>query len=308
MSTTPASWDERALETARLFTSDTDPQGRAKLQVAVLAAMCWAAPSAERALTDDAIDVHLDAVLRASGSALRHYTMASTREGMRQAMRHTLWQLVRFTPAAEWRVKGETDPHAGHFDGARAQLALGYLTDDELANGLFMNYDQKLDINAIMTGKPGYHPPISWATAAKERIRWLSRALVAAQAANLKGLQALEEVESLQGESTGVAGLHLNGDVAPWDELNPGGPFERLTTMQEALDALRGAAAKTGVLEDWQGNPRTLHIRITHEGSKVVCRPGEVRDMVQGLEGAFRLEDVWLSAQELETLPEFSGW
>ena len=38
-----------------------------------------------------------------------------------------------------------------------------------------------------------------------------------------KGLFA---VESLMNESCGVYGLHLNGDVAPWDELRTGGLFE----------------------------------------------------------------------------------
>lgn len=41
----PASWDEKALEVARRFTQDTEPQRRASLQVAVLGAMRWAAPT-----------------------------------------------------------------------------------------------------------------------------------------------------------------------------------------------------------------------------------------------------------------------
>ena len=38
-----------------------------------------------------------------------------------------------------------------------------------------------------------------------------------------KGLKA---VRMLIEESRGVDGLHLNGDVAPWDELLAGGQFE----------------------------------------------------------------------------------
>jgi hypothetical protein len=45
------------------------------------------------------------------------------------------------------------------------------------------------------------------------------------------------ELEGLMDESTGVAGLHLNGDLAPWDELRLGGRFERLTSLP-ALKAL----------------------------------------------------------------------
>jgi hypothetical protein len=89
------------------------------------------------------------------------------------------------TSAAEWRVKGEPDPHAGHYDGERAALTLGTLTDDELANGVYMNADQPMDIDRMLRKDPGYHPPIAWLTAAKERIRWLSRALVKEYAARI---------------------------------------------------------------------------------------------------------------------------
>jgi hypothetical protein len=86
------------------------------------------------------------------------------------------------TPAATWREKGEADPHGTDYDRKRAALTLGKLTDDELANGVFMNGDQKMDMRRLLGGDPGYHPPIVWLTAAKERIRWLSRALVKAAA------------------------------------------------------------------------------------------------------------------------------
>ena len=39
------------------------------------------------------------------------------------------------------------------------------------------------------------------------------------------------EVWDLIGESHGVTGLHLNGDVAPWSEIVPGGRFERLPSL-----------------------------------------------------------------------------
>lgn len=90
---------------------------------------------------------------------------------------------VAKTPAAQWREKGEPDPHGTDYDGERAALTLGKLTDDELANGVFLNADQPMNIERILARDPEYHPPIVWLTAAKERIRWLSRALVKAQAA-----------------------------------------------------------------------------------------------------------------------------
>lgn len=33
-------------------------------------------------------------------------------------------------------------------------------------------------------------------------------------------------LQTLISESTGVAGLHFNGDIAPWEELMEGGRFE----------------------------------------------------------------------------------
>lgn len=71
------------------------------------------------------------------------------------------------TPAAKWRENGEPDPHGQHYDCERAKLAKGHLTDDELANALFL-CDHRTSLESI-----GY------LTAAKERIRWLSRKLCA---------------------------------------------------------------------------------------------------------------------------------
>lgn len=51
----------------------------------------------------------------------------------------------------------------------------------------------------------------------------------------------LNEILDLMGESDGVYGLHLNGDVSPWGELDEGGRFERLTSLSEAVAALKQA-------------------------------------------------------------------
>ena len=62
---------------------------------------------------------------------------------------------------------------------------------------------------------------------------------VAQQSAALKlAWEALGEVQDLIGESHGVYGLHLNGDESPWGELEQGGRFERLTSLNEALAAI----------------------------------------------------------------------
>jgi hypothetical protein len=44
-----------------------------------------------------------------------------------------------------------------------------------MANAVFMNYDVRPNLQDIIDGKA--HSPIAYVTAAKERIRWLSRAL-----------------------------------------------------------------------------------------------------------------------------------
>lgn len=50
---------------------------------------------------------------------------------------------------------------------------------------------------------------------------------------------ALNEVTDLVSESSGVYGLHLNGDVSPWDEILAGGRFERLTSLDEAVYGIK---------------------------------------------------------------------
>ena len=49
------------------------------------------------------------------------------------------------------------------------------------------------------------------------------------------------DIEGLIGESAGVYGLHLNGDVSPWSELEEGGRFERLCSMSKASAAIAKA-------------------------------------------------------------------
>ena len=84
---------------------------------------------------------------------------------------------VQKTPAAKWRQEGQADPHGDHYNCQRAALTLGELTDDELANGVFLHGNEPLNINALLRKTPGYHSAVVWLTAGKDRIRWLSRAL-----------------------------------------------------------------------------------------------------------------------------------
>lgn len=47
-------------------------------------------PCGSRKFTDAEVDKHVDAILKASGSALRHYTMQKSIDDMRAAMRRAM--------------------------------------------------------------------------------------------------------------------------------------------------------------------------------------------------------------------------
>jgi hypothetical protein len=86
---------------------------------------------------------------------------------------HSLSKLEISTPDAIWRVKGEEDPHGAMYNGERAALMLGNLTDDELANAVYIHGNAHPHPADIIAGKA--ISGIVYLTAAKERIRWLSR-------------------------------------------------------------------------------------------------------------------------------------
>ena len=59
--------------------------------------------------------------------------------------------------------------------------------------------------------------------------------------ARVRGLEAaVAAVRNLINNSEGVAGLHLNGDVAPWDELMEGGDYEVWLGALAAVSAEKG--------------------------------------------------------------------
>lgn len=65
------------------------------------------------------------------------------------------------TPDANWRREGKVDPFEDRYNTERSLLAMGNLTDDELANAVFMHFR---DVDGI-----------AYVQSAQERIRWLSR-------------------------------------------------------------------------------------------------------------------------------------
>lgn len=80
------------------------------------------------------------------------------------------------TAGARWREAGQEDPFQDRYDCERSDLPLGHMTDDELANAVFMHDHRSLDISSSLNGEP---TSIGLLTAAKERIRYLSRRLAA---------------------------------------------------------------------------------------------------------------------------------
>lgn len=108
----------------------------------------------------------------------------------------------KYTQAAHWRENGEPDPHAKCTDQERSELPLGNLTDDELANAVFLHGDTVPPIAEVIAGTAKM--PIVYLTAAKERLRWLSRKLVGAE-------QSMQEARTkiasllMQRSDTGLA-------------------------------------------------------------------------------------------------------
>ena len=72
-----------------------------------------------------------------------------------------------------------------------------------------------------------------------ERDEQLAATLAACEAKDA----ALQEFVDLMSESYGLTGFHQNGDIAPWSEVEEGGRFERLTSLNNALTIKPDASA-----------------------------------------------------------------
>ena len=124
---------------------------------------------------------------------IKHFRSTPADEILLSALAANITRLAEgATPAAQWRVNGEADPHNDRYDCERAETAMGYLSDDELANRAFLNFDVRPSLEALMNGTA--HSPISWMTAVKDRIRWLSRKLVESDA-RVKALESQLKTE-----------------------------------------------------------------------------------------------------------------
>jgi len=101
------------------------------------------------------------------------------------------------TPSSNWSKQGEPDYHPDLIDKERGELMMGSYTDDELANAVFM-YGNPSDREKHERLMKGEIMDIAYLTAGKERIRWLSRHLEKALAANAALERRVKELEANQ--------------------------------------------------------------------------------------------------------------
>lgn len=87
-------------------------------------------------------------------------------------------------------------------------------------------------------------------------------------------------------------------------------PVNRPATPEEAEHAARiGACLPNGAMFDAFGRERVRYVRVIHDGTTCVVSPGDVADLVDpGRPDDYRIEDVYLSKEEFDALPEFNGF
>ncbi|WNL63657.1 hypothetical protein ST4_099 [Aeromonas phage ST4] len=181
------------------------------------------------------------------------------------------------TPAAHWREKGEPDPHGSYYDRERAELPLGNLTDDELANEVFMWGDHKPSVAEIVNGTAKM--PIVYLTAGKERIRWLSRKLIEAEQQHAAMLAAQADHQRLvrdldvllNGEAGAAKQASLCGLVAQVakDGVVAKARFDAtlaaLQKYEEAFDLLFGQCCSNGIFDAWGKRVNCTTLNEAHE-------------------------------------------
>jgi hypothetical protein len=95
-------------------------------------------------------------------------------------------------------------------------------------------------LKAAPTGAKG--EPGNW-NGAKPVVDELARLRARVEALENALTLLVDDVDNLVSETKGVYGLHLNGDDSPWEEVLPGGLFERLSALEQARAALANAEA-----------------------------------------------------------------
>ena len=88
---------------------------------------------------------------------------------------------------------------------------------------------------------------------------------------------AIEEMQDLMNESTGVAGFHLNGAVAPWDELMNDSVFDMvikdIKTRKQFKNAWGHVTTETRnelYIKDYKDLPVTVQYTPVYGGVKYI--------------------------------------
>lgn len=184
-------------------------------------------------MTDDEIDAHLDAVLRASGSALKHYSMHSTRQAMRAAMRAAV---AAPQPSAKVNAMTEITRFSLDMDGS--------MDPDE--NGRWVFYDDFVTLTSEHASSERSH------AAAIHGLRAAVDGLMAANA-EIQGLRAkLEQAERAVVEKLAAMGGELppsTKHVTSWDGDSCNWvPIYAYTAGQLRTERAKGVAA--GMAQD----------------------------------------------------------
>lgn len=135
------------------------------------------------------------------------------------------------TPAAQWRVDGEPDPFDGRFDGDLSVCCMGDKDDLTIARELRDCWGKMLSIGAL--------------TAAKERIRWLSRRIFLSDDQAWIEQMEIERAQLPMGnlsDDVMANAVFMNGDDRNWSEA-----IEWLKAGQERIEWLSISLTNKGL-------------------------------------------------------------
>ena len=142
---------------------------------------------------------------------------------LKKAIRAELAKPVEPVEPAAWRT----------FDGEGGYMFRAYEDNED-----YQEWWEKRNPHHKGWVEPLYlHPPTpAWHDAPEVAALKAERDAAMKDAERMK--EGLDAVEVLIDNSSGVAGLHLNGDLALWSDLRTGGHFEAwLLAFDEAIDA-----------------------------------------------------------------------
>lgn len=156
------------------------------------------------------------------------------------------------TPGAAWRQAKEPDPHGSRYDCERAELTLGMLTDDELANAAYINYDRRPSPEELIAGTA--FSPIVYMTAVKDRIRWLSRSLEREMDGATPAAQTKTDICGQTENAGPQAAAHPPEGFSSWQEALDSEKAKRVSLERKLLGQKLighvGAPVKTASITD----------------------------------------------------------